>query len=143
MTRALLDVNLLLALFDPAHVQHVRAHRWWRLNQQYGWASCPLTQNGFIRILSQPRYPSPLSTTAALRLLNQAVESPHHEFWPGDLTILDPSLFDSDRILGPRQLTDIYLLGLAVRKGGRLATFDRSLPLSAVIGATPDHIALP
>lgn len=140
--RALLDVNVLLALFDPGHTQHGRAHDWWRSNERHGWASCPLTQNGFVRVLSQPRYPSPIPTIEALRLLERGVEGSQHAFWASGLSILDPERFVLDRILGPRQLTDIYLLGLAVGRGGRLATFDRRIPISTVVGATPDHIAV-
>ena len=138
--RALLDINLLLALFDPGHAQHERAHGWWRANARFGWASCPLTQNGFVRVISQPRYPSPMSTVEALRLLRRNVENTEHEFWMDELSVLNPDRFVLDRILGPSQLTDVYLLGLAVEKGGRLATFDQAVPLSSVIGATYEHL---
>ena len=67
--RALFDVNVLIARFDPAHVHHERAHRWWKLNKTSGWASCPLTENGFVRILSQPKYPNTIPTRDALRRL--------------------------------------------------------------------------
>jgi uncharacterized protein len=110
--RSLLDVNLLIALLQPDHVHHVSAHKWWAKNRSAGWASCPLKQNGFVRIVSQPRYPKPVPTAAALSLLAEQVLQTDHAFWPDDISLLDSRKFDFDRILGPKQLTDIYLLML-------------------------------
>ena len=140
--RALLDVNCLLSLMDEDHIHHSRARRWWEQNDQFGWASCALTQNGYVRVSSQPSYanPQPLRTAIA-RLAQQAADS-DHEFWPGDISIADDALFDHSFILGPRQVTDIYLLGLAVKHGGRLVTFDRGLPIKAVRGAEPRHLVV-
>ena len=140
--RSLLDVNLLIALLQPDHVHHGLAHGWWSANRSGGWASCPLTQNGFVRILSQPRYPKPMSTAAALALLAEQTVETDHAFWPDDISLLDSQRFDFGRILGPKQLTDIYLLALAIEHGGRLATFDRTIPVGAVRGAEPRHVAL-
>jgi len=139
--RALLDVNLLIALLQPDHVHHESAHRWWSANRSEGWASCPLTQNGFVRIVSQPRYPKPMSTASALDVLAEQIIDTDHAFWPDDISLLDPGKFDFDHILGPKQLTDIYLLALAIENGGRLATFDRTIPIRAVRGAEPRHLA--
>lgn len=133
--RALLDVNMLLALFDRAHVLHARALDWWGANQETGWASCPLTQNGFVRIATQKRYAHPVRMSDAMRVLVGQIEMPGHEFWPDNISIADAGVFDHSRILGPKQITDVYLLGLATRHGGRLVTFDRGLPLKAVRGA--------
>jgi toxin-antitoxin system PIN domain toxin len=141
--RALFDVNLLIALFDEQHVLHGRAHEWWVANRANGWASCPLTQNGFVRVICQPSYPNPISIAAALEFLAEQLADTDHSFWPDDISLLDAELFDRERILGPKQLTHVYLLALAVRNGGRLATFDRAVPLNAVHGADSRHVAVP
>lgn len=140
MTRALLDVNVLLALLDSDHVDHRRARTWLHRDIESGWASCPITQNGVVRIMSQPRYPSPVTPAAVITRLERACGTAHHKFWPGDVSLLDPTLIDRSRLHGPRQITDAYLLGLAVRHDGRLATFDRSVVRTAVLGATAAHL---
>ncbi len=138
--RALLDISVLLPLFDPLHVHHEMAHAWWGDGQT--WASCPLTQNGFVRILSRPSYPASLSTAEAVTGLSALSRLDGHEFWPDDISITDPQVFDHSRILGPNQITDIYLLVLAVKHGGRLVTFDRGVTLAAVRGAHPHHLLI-
>lgn len=140
--RALLDVSLLLALMDSDHIHHQPALAWWDKNQQFGWASCPLTQNGFIRISSQRSYAGYRTPVNAIEQLRRQTGLPNHEFWPDDVSLADNNLFDRNRILGPKQLTDIYLLGLAAKHGGRLATFDRTIPLAAVRAAQPKHLAV-
>ncbi len=140
--RALLDINLLLALLDQAHVHHERARAWFEGQIGEGWASCPLTQNGFVRIISQPRHPEHLSTSEALELLTAAASTHYHEFWPASVSLLDEESLDRTRVHGPKQLTDLYLLSLAVSQGGRLATFDRSIPLSAVPGASEQNLVV-
>jgi len=140
--RALLDVNVLLALLDRAHVHHPRARQWLTHQAPLGWASCPITQNGFVRVISQPRYPKPITTHAAIALLETATATELHEFWPADVTLLDPSALDRTRVHGPAQLTDLYLLMLAVSRGGRLATFDEAIPWSAVAGAAPANLVV-
>lgn len=142
MSRALLDVNVLLALLDADHVDHQRARSWLDGDIGSGWASCAITQNGFVRIVSQPRYPSPVSPAEAADLLGVACATRHHEFWPCDVSVLDPLVVDRSRVHGPRQVTDAYLLALAVRHGGRFVTFDRSVALSAVPGATADSMTV-
>jgi uncharacterized protein len=127
--RALLDVNVLIALFDIAHVHHADAFTWWTKHRNDGWASCPLTQNGFVRVISGSRYPRPL-----------AMALPGHVFWPDDVSLADPKRFAHDRLAGPSQITDAYLLALAVQNDGRLVTFDRTIPLSAARGAEPRHV---
>lgn len=140
--RALLDVNVLLALFDADHAEHRRARDWLASEIHHGWASCPITQNGFVRIISQPRYPSPIGVWEAATRLGLAVETEHHAFWPCDLSLLDADRIDRTRVHGPRQVTDVYLLALAVHHGGRLVTFDGRIPLEAVPGATPEHLVV-
>jgi len=140
--RALLDVNVLIALVDPQHVHNERAHGWWQANGSTGWASCPITENGFARILSQPSYPGARSTADAMRLLQLFAEQTNHAFWGDDISLLDRQRFNRTHILGPKQLTDIYLLGVAVKNGGRLATFDRAIPRAAVTGAEPRNLAV-
>lgn len=139
--RALLDVNMLLALADAGHVHHARA-RDWRANHlgDHGWASCPLTQNGFLRVSTRPSYSTPRSWADAIKLLDQLLARSDHEFWPDDFSILDTSVVERSRLLGPRQITDVYLLALAVRHEGRFVTLDRNVSLSAVHGADERHL---
>ena len=142
MRRGLLDINVLLALLDSDHVDHRRAHDWLEDEIDAGWASCAITENGFVRIISQPRYPSPVSPAEAIDLLCRACGSDHHEFWSCDVSLLDDRVVDRSRLHGPRQVTDAYLLALATARDGRFVTFDRSLSLSAVRGACEDHITV-
>jgi hypothetical protein len=138
--RALLDVNVLIALFDADHVHHSRAWRWFSEQGPQGWASCPLTLNGCLRVMSQPGYPNPVPIATMVPRLRRAMSAPEHSFWPDDINLLDEQRFEHTRIHGPRQVTDLYLLGLAVSHQACLATFDESIPLSAVIGAEPSHL---
>lgn len=140
--RALLDVNVLIALFDADHSLHTSALRWLDEHGKQGWASCPLTQNGCIRVMSQPRYPNPLPVDAVAHRLRVACSHAQHEFWPDEVSMLDAALVDTTRIHGAKQLTDVYLLALAVSRGGRLVTFDRTLPLISVIGAQKKNLVV-
>ena len=142
MTRALLDINVLLALLDSDHVDHSRAHDWLDDEIAAGWASCAITENGFVRIISQPRYPSPIAPAEAIELLSRACDSAHHEFWPCDVSVLDERIVDRSHMHGPLQVTDAYLLALAMAHDGRFITFDRSLPLSSVRGASEDRLTV-
>ena len=133
---ALLDVNVLIALFDPEHVHHELAHDWFSDNRRDGWATCPVTENGFLRVLSSPAYRSALYRLPDLMVrLRTFCGDPHHRFWPDTVSLRDASLFGPGLIGGHRQLTDIYLLGLAMKKDGCLVTFDRTIPVKAVVGA--------
>ena len=133
MTIYLLDINLLLALMDPMHVHHEPSHQWFAEQGRQGWATCPLTENGFIRIASHPNYPNrPGDVPAVCSILRQVCESPGHHFWADDLSILD--ILEPDAIITHAQITDAYLLGLAVRKEGKLATLDKRIPVDAVPG---------
>lgn len=140
--RALLDVNVLLALLDGDHLDHQRARSWLEAEIGRGWASCPITENGFVRVISQPRYPSPITPAEAIGLLGAAAAPPHWEFWGCDVSLLDASVVDRSRLHGPRQVTDGYLLALAVAHGGRFVTFDQSISLSVVRGASPDNLVV-
>jgi toxin-antitoxin system PIN domain toxin len=142
MVRALLDVNVLIALLDSDHASHDSAMSWFAKNAREGWASCPITQNGCIRIMSNPGYPNPVSVQAVMERLAAACREDIHQFWPDAVSLLDSDAVDSTRIHGPRQLTDIYLLALAVRHSGKLVTFDTGIPLAAVGKATTRHLLI-
>lgn len=135
---ALLDVNVLVALFDPDHVHHEASHDWFADHGGTGWATCPITEAGFVRVLSNPQYGGTLHRPQDLvDRLARFCRTSRHSFWPADVSLRDPALFDLGRGGGYRQLTDIYLLGLAVSRQGHLATFDRTIPTKAVRGASP------
>ena len=138
--RALLDVNVLIALLDANHTSHHAARRWLSDNAVNGWASCPITQNGCLRIMSHPSYSMSASVREIALRLRDATASDVHQFWPDDVSLLDEGLLDATRIHGPRQLSDVYLLALAVRHRGYLVTFDRSIGIDAVKTATADHL---
>ena len=140
--RALLDVNVLIALLDSDHTSHVVALRWFEKHAREGWASCPITQNGCVRIMSNPSYPNALPVQAIMKRLADACEADVHEFWSDEVSLLDPDVVDSTRIHGPRQLTDIYLLALAVEQEGRFVTFDTEIPLAVVRKATADNLVV-
>lgn len=143
MSVALLDVNVLVALLDEAHIHHADAHDWLGRNRHLGWASCPITINGCIRIMSSPAYRDLRATAAEVAgRLREFCSSHDHHFWPDSVSLLDESLFQMPLVAGHQKITDTYLLGLAVRNHGRLATFDRSVPLNAVHGARPSHLAI-
>ncbi|MGE3275776.1 MAG: TA system VapC family ribonuclease toxin [Vicinamibacterales bacterium] len=140
---ALLDVNVLVALFDPEHVHHEIAHDWFADRRAEGWSTCPVTENAFVRVLSNPAYGrESLRPTAVLAALQEFRASGHHVFWPDGVSLTDQRLFDAKLVAGHRQLTDLYLLGLATRMKGALATFDRTIPLKAVVGATSATLEL-
>jgi toxin-antitoxin system PIN domain toxin len=140
--RALLDINILIALLDLDHVHHRRARMWFEARTAQGWASCPLTQNGCVRIMSQSGYPNPVPIAEVMLRLKQAARAPEHEFWPDDISLLDEKVADRNRIHGARQITDLYLLALSVKHGGCFATFDDRIPLSAVHGARQAHLLI-
>lgn len=140
--RALLDVNVLIALLDADHTSHRAAWAWFSEHGNEGWASCPITQNGCTRILSHPGYPNTRSVAQIVERLRAATAHPAHEFWPDSQSLLDEALVDPTRVHGSKQLTDVYLLALAVRNDGRLVTFDAGISLSAVKGANGTHLVV-
>lgn len=142
MTSYLLDVNVLIALMDRAHVQHEAAHEWFAKEGHRAWASCPLTENGLLRIVGHARYPNSPGTPAAVATSLTGMRAlPGHRFWPDDISLMDAGHIDTARLMHSAQVTDSYLLALAHAHGGRLATFDRKLVVDAVRGgALPLHV---
>lgn len=140
---ALLDVNVLVALFDPAHVHHEAAHAWFRRNRSRGWATCALTENAFVRVLSNPAYPGRRTTVEdATTRLRTFCSDQEHVFWAESISVRDPGRFHWNRVQGYRQLTDVYLLALSISNRGRLGTFDSTIALEAVAGAKPQNLEL-
>jgi uncharacterized protein len=132
----LLDVNLLVALTWPNHVHHAVAHRWFQRIHKTGWATCPLTQTGFVRVSSNRQaLPDAVTPRNAVLLLRELVALPGHVFWQDDISIARSEAFALNRLAGHRQITDAHLLALAMRHGGRLATLDRHL-----LGLVPDRV---
>jgi len=138
--RALLDVNMLLALLDAGHLHHARAKAW--LTENPDWASCPLTQNGCLRVMSLPAYPNSQPAAVVAERLVRATRHGSHEFWPDTLSLLDDGLLHWERVLKSSQITDIYLLALAVKKKARLVTLERGISLAAVSGASAKNLVV-
>jgi toxin-antitoxin system PIN domain toxin len=138
--RSLLDVNVLVALFDPDHAFHTAAIGWFQAHAGEGWASCPITQNGCLRVLSSPGYRNSWPVQEVASRLAELCADPVHQFWPDNLSMLDESAVQIARVHGPKQMTDIYLLALAVRHGGRLVSFDASIARNAAVGARPENL---
>ncbi len=142
MSEALLDVNVLIALLDGRHVHHEQAHDWFAASQSLGWATCPLTQNAVLRILGHPRYPnSPGSPAVAAPLMQELIRHPQHHFWPDAISLLgtpgdESPAVDPTKLLEAGQLSDTYLLALAVHHSGTLVSFDRRLSCGAVAGGS-------
>lgn len=135
MSAYLLDVNVLIALIDPTHIQHDAAHKWFASTGQGRWASCPLTESAVLRIVGDSRYPNSPGTPAAVaEVLAEFLALPGHVFWPDDVSLFDRQKVDAERMLNSRQVTDSYLLALACSHQGQLATFDRRLIVDAVRG---------
>jgi len=124
----LLDINLLVALLWTNHEQHEPARRWFQGHHSEGWATCPLTQAGFVRISSNPRvFPGAPPPARAVELLAANIKHPSHRFWKDDVLFADAVAPFAGRFIGHQQTTDAYLFGLALRRRGRLATFDSGL----------------
>ena len=142
--RALLDVNVLIALFDEHHIFHERAHLWLEANSAAGIATCPITENGVVRVISHPKYSREFSLAPGdvIQRLDGFCEAQDHVFWPDDVSLREVGLFQTERILGTRQVTDVYLLGLAVRHGGRLVTFDEGITVKSVGGAKVENLMI-
>lgn len=140
--RALLDVNVLIALHDRDHTHHRQATDWFAQHAALGWASCPLTQNGCLRVMSQAGYPNAQPLALLMSMLQRSTQAAEHEFWPDSTSVLDNKAFEHSHIHGARQLTDLYLLALAVQHRGRLVTFDQRIPLNAVRNAQSRHLVV-
>lgn len=140
--RALLDINVLIALLDAGHLHHRLTMDWLIAHIDQGWASCPLTQNGCIRIFSHSAYPNAVPALQIAERRAQATAQDTHAFWPDSIRLLDLRRLAWDRVLSTRQVTDAYLLALAVEHGGRLVTLDRGIPVAAVRDARSRHLVV-
>ena len=138
--RALLDTSILIALLDASHIHHRLVTQWLPANASAGWASCPITLNGCIRILSQPNYPNRLPMEVIVRGLRQAMQNPLHEFWADDINTVTATAINWSYTVMPAQLTDVYLLALAVARQGRLVTLDKGIALPCVAQAQAHHL---
>ena len=124
----LLDVNVLVAMAWPTHQAHTRVQQWLARHAREGWATCPLTESAFVRILSNPAFsPNALTVADALALLQANLRHPAHRFWEDDISLLQALEPFADRVTGHQQISDAYLLGLAIHKKGKLATMDRAV----------------
>lgn len=138
----LLDANVLIALLDSEHVHHARALQFFPTAQREGWATCPLVENAFLRIFGRPSYPNgPGSPEIARRLLLQYCATPGHQFLPDDLTLRDAHQFPV--LPASQQLTDLYLLALAVKRGARFATFDENIDATLIPGGPAAYYLIP
>ena len=134
----LLDTSVLIALIDPLHVQHDLAHEWFNETGSESWATCPVTENGVLRIVSGSSYPnSPGSPAAVAHIFSTLRSQPGHRFWADDLSLFDHDGVDPSRLMVSGQITDTYLLALAQVHGGQLATFDRRMVAGAVVHSNP------
>ena len=124
----LLDSNVLIALAWPAHEFHAKVGRWFARHSSGGWATCPLTQAAFVRILSNPAFSANALTPAnALRVLESNLRLPSHHFWPDSISLVDALKNVEGRFTGHRQVTDGYLASLAIHHRGKLATLDQGI----------------
>lgn len=140
MKTALLDVNVLIALIDPSHEFHDAAHDWFGRNRRFGWATCPITENACLRILGKPGYPYlGLSVAGVREILAEFCADAKHLFWADTISVLAHERFNLSDVT-PKQLTDVYLLGVAVEQGGRLVTFDRGIRWQNVTGASVANV---
>ncbi|MER8522118.1 PIN domain-containing protein [Mesorhizobium sp. M0644] len=131
----LLDVNVLIALIDPGHVAHDDAHGWFEVTGNAAWATCPITENGVLRIVGNQRYPNSPGSPAVVAQIVTKLRALHgHSFWPDDVSLVGSGDIDAAKILTSAQVTDTYLLALAKARGGQLASFDRKLSVAAVRG---------
>jgi toxin-antitoxin system PIN domain toxin len=140
--RALLDINVLIALLDADHLMHAAAQRWLGRELDAGWASCPVTQNGVLRILSQPAYPNHRPVAEVAERLAEACSHPSHRFWSGGVSLISPASAHWRQLLGHRQVTDAYLLAVAVGEGGRFVSFDQRISVDLVPQARPEQLVV-
>jgi toxin-antitoxin system PIN domain toxin len=128
MNGYLLDTNLLIALFWPSHEKHDLAVNWFTRRRGEGWATCPVTQVGFVRIVSNPAFSrDAVQPREGLQVLAANIAAKDHKFWPDKLPVPEAVAFAGVRLVGHQQVTDAYLLGLAIRRGGVLATLDKRI----------------
>lgn len=133
MTRYLLDVNVLIALVDPAHVQHDAVHEWFGRTGHKAFATCPITENGLLRIVGHPRYPnSPGPPSVVAEALTAIRALPGHAFWPDSISLAESELVEPGLLSSHARVTDGYLLALSKANRGQLATMDRKLATEVV-----------
>jgi toxin-antitoxin system PIN domain toxin len=139
----LLDINVLIALCDPVHPHAAAAQMFFGGGlARNGWATCPLVENGFLRIFGSHKYPGgPGSPQTARHLLAGVLATPGHQFWDDDITLMTSAVFPN--LPASDQLTDLYLLGLAVKHGGRFATFDAGINASLIHGGPAAYFIIP
>ena len=125
----LLDVNVLVARFWGPHIFHRKVRAWMASHEQEGWATCPITQAGLVRTISNPGFsPNAPRPAEAIHWLAESLrQDPNHHFWANDLPVSDACAESLPRLNGFKQLTDAYLLGLAIHKKARLLTLDRRM----------------
>ncbi len=139
------DVNVLIALHNSKHVGHDKAHEWFDTKGKYGWATCPLTENGFARVFTQVQYPNNLQgVSAALYILENMIQvyGATHHFWPDSVNLRDRTLLVPSAIAGPKQITDVYLLALCQQNGGTLVTLDTGIATAAIVSPHPDLLRI-
>ena len=135
------DINVLIALHDTANPFHHRAQDWFEKTGKYGWATCPLTENGFLRVHAQTSFLPPHERgDAAFAILETMVSTYRaaYQFWEDSVSLRDSGLFQVARIAGHKQITDVYLLGLCQQRGGTLVTLDDKMTVDALVSSHPD-----
>ena len=138
----LLDANFLIALMVEDHPHHHAALRFFPEAQATGWATCAIIENALLRIVGSPAFPGGPGSPQAIRKHFLAyLASPGHQFWTDDLSLCDPTYFPE--LPAAKHLTDIYLLGLAVKRGGRFATFDAKIDASVLPGGIGAYYMIP
>ncbi len=137
MTAYLLDVNVLIALVDPTHMQHEQAHLWFAQTGKKAFATCPITENGLLRIVGHSKYPNSPGTPSVVAESLAAIRAlPGHRFWSDKISIIDEEHVDATKLVRHSQVTDTYLLALAKAHGGKLASLDHRLAVDAVRGGS-------
>jgi len=134
------DVNVLIALFDPAHQHHLAAHRAFQDMNTEGWVTCPVVENGFMRVISNPAYLNAVSVAQASNLLRSAISNTQHVRLDQSVSLIDTSRFHTAQLVSHKQITDLYLLGMAVFHDLKLITFDQNMPMHAVMGFEDRHL---
>ena len=133
----LLDANVLISLCDEMHAHHERTNHWFERHGATSWATCPLTENAFVRITSRTSYPrSTGSVTDQLQVLRELCSLSGHRFWPDDISLLKEEMWSATGHLNPDDLTDLYLLALAVKNKGTLVSLDKTIPVHRIRGGS-------
>ncbi len=140
--RSLLDTSILIALLDASHIHHRLTAKWLQATGGAGWASCPITLNGCIRVLSQPSYPNRQPMQKIVEGLHSAMQNPLHEFWPDSVNTAATKSINWSYTVRPAQLTDVYLLALAVAQKARFVTLDQGIAAACVPQARADQLVV-